>query len=119
MELQHRWLAGRLPPPHSAQITHALVLSKRAAALGDAETARMLADQAHRMSQNDPYLHLRAHLGRARAFRAQGRAGGALGELRLATLAPLASVLRRVSGYAPGQDNPPSMWRTWSERPTR
>lgn len=44
---------------------------------------------------------------------------GLLGELRLGTLAPLASVVRRASGFVPGEPNPAGILKTWRARKGR
>ena len=83
---------------------------------GEVGRARQCVERAHAASQNAPLLHAGCHLGRAVVSAREGRLGLASQELGLGLMAGPASVVRRVSGLQPGQDNGASLWKTWSDR---
>jgi hypothetical protein len=116
MSFRRRWQTSRPDPALRGQVDALLEQSRTAARSGDGARSFELASSAHRMAQNDPGKHAFAHAHMALGYGIQGRLGGVLGELRLGLLAPMASVVRRASGFVPGEPNPAGILKTWRAR---
>lgn len=116
MSFRRRWQRSRPDPALREQVWALLAESRQAAREGDGVRSLSLASSAHRMAQNDPGQHALAHAHMALGYGLQLRPRGLLGELRLGALAPVASVVRRASGYVPGEPNPAGILKTWRGR---
>lgn len=116
MSLGRRWQRSRPEPELRARVEALLAQSRAAASSGEGERSLELASSAHKLAQNDPAQHALAHAHMAWAYGVQRRPKGALGELRLGVLAPLSSLVRRASGFVPGEPNPPGILKTWRAR---
>lgn len=114
--LKRRWRAGRLPPELKRQVRQDLASGMRAVRRREAKQARQILERAHRRAQNDPLRHALCHLSLGLCGVSEGRPGAAASELRLAVAAVPASVLRRLVGLRPGQDNGPGLWPTFRDR---
>lgn len=116
MSLRRRLARSRPRPDDLACARESLSRCRAALREGEGELAFDHATAAHLRLQNSPGLHAVAHLHLAASYLRQGRLGGTLGELRIGSLAPLASVVRRSAGYAPGEPNPAGILKTWRAR---
>ena len=116
MSFRLRWQRSRPDSALRAQVDGLLLQSRQAAMEGDGERSVELASAAHLLAQNGPGQHALAHAHMALGYGIQLRPRGALGELRLGLLAPVASVVRRASGFVPGEPNPPGILKTWRAR---
>lgn len=111
-----RWRAGRLSPELRREVGADLSWGLDALRRGEGEAARARLQRAHRRAQNDPLRHAATHLSLGLCSLSEGRPGALLAELRLAAAAVPASVLRRLVGLRPGQDNGPGLWPTFRDR---
>ena len=114
--LSKRWRTSRPDPADASEASAVLAEARSAILLREGQRAHALATTAHGLSQNSPQRHALCHLHLSAAYLVQGRMGGTLGELRLGALAPIASLVRRASGFAPGQPNPAGILKTWRAR---
>lgn len=116
MNFRLRWQHSRPDSALRAQVDGLLQQARQAATRGEGERSFELASAAHKLAQNDPGQHALSHAHMALGYGVQLRPRGCLGELRLGLLAPLASVVRRASGFVPGEPNPPGILKTWRAR---
>lgn len=119
MSLGRRWQHSRPDPALRAQVDALLAQSRQSALDREGERSYELASAAHILAQNDPVQHALSHAHMALGYGVQLRPKGLLGELKLGLLAPVASVVRRASGFVPGEANPAGILKTWRARKDR